>query len=365
MSEHIPVVGISVGDINGIGVEVVIKALSDKRIMQFCRPVIFASNKTINFYRKSIADSSFQFQPIREIAKLSESTVYIYNCWEEEVNITPGQLNELGGIYAKKSLLAATEALKQGQIDALITAPLHKSNVYADDFPFSGHTPFLRSSFDAADVVMLMVSPNMRVGLVTEHVPLQEVSGHLSVDAIISKLRIIDQSLRRDFGVDKPKIAVLGLNPHAGDEGLIGKEEIEIIQPAIQQAKQKGLLAFGPYPADAFFARHQYQHFDAVLAMYHDQGLIPFKSLSIGEGVNYTAGLPVVRTSPDHGTAFDIAGRNLADASSFLAALFGALDIVNQRMVFDNNHANPIRKMSEAILRKGEDLPVEDEETTS
>ncbi len=361
MSEHIPVVGISCGDLNGIGIEVIIKTLSDKRLLQFCTPVIFASNKTINFYRKTVGDAGFQFQPIREFGRLNPNTVYIYNCWDEEVNITPGILNEIGGDYAKKSLIAATEALQQGHIEALITAPIHKSNVHAADFPFSGHTPFLRSSFEAEDVLMFMVSPNMRVGLVTEHVPVGEVPKHLSKDSILSKLRIMAGSLRRDFGVDKPKIAVLGLNPHSGDDGLIGSEEKEIIKPAIQDAKQNGMLVFGPYAADAFFARHQYQHFDGVLAMYHDQGLIPFKSLSIGEGVNFTAGLKIVRTSPDHGTAFDIAGKNEADHSSFMASLFEAVDIIHQRKAYDENHANPIRKMSEAILRKGEDLPIDED----
>ncbi|HSR37540.1 MAG TPA: 4-hydroxythreonine-4-phosphate dehydrogenase PdxA, partial [Phnomibacter sp.] len=278
-----PIVGFSCGDINGIGPEIIIKALADSRMLEFCTPVIFASNKTINFYRKAVSDSNFQYQSLKEFSKLNPKMVNIFNCWEEEVAINPGQLNEIGGAYAKKSLIAATEALKAGHIHALVTAPIHKSNVQGDDFSYSGHTPYLKDAFGVPEVVMLMVADNMRVALLSEHVPLKDAAQNVTRENILKKLNVMVTSLQKDFGIDKPKIAVLALNPHAGDEGLIGKEEEEIIKPAVKEARQRGMLAFGPYPADAFFARGQHEKFDAVLAMYHDQGLIPFKSLSLGE----------------------------------------------------------------------------------
>ncbi|HEX8278552.1 MAG TPA: 4-hydroxythreonine-4-phosphate dehydrogenase PdxA, partial [Segetibacter sp.] len=310
-----PVIGFSCGDMNGIGPELIIKTLEDSRILDFCTPVVFQSNKSINFYRKFLPEVNFPFAVIKDLARLNLKQVNVYNCWEEEIAITPGQLNETGGKYAFKSLKAAVEALQNNHLQGLVTAPIHKKNIQSAEFNYSGHTPYLKAAFGADDVVMLLVASNMRVGLVTEHVPVTEIGSHITFDTILRKLQIMNNSLIKDFGIDKPKIAVLGLNPHAGDEGLIGKEEETIIKPAIKEAKSNNLLAFGPYSADAFFARGQYEQFDAVLAMYHDQGLIPFKSLAIGEGVNYTAGLPVIRTSPDHGTAFDIAGKGIADQS--------------------------------------------------
>ena len=355
-----PNIGISCGDLNGIGIELIIKALSDPRLLEHCNPVIFASNKVINFYRKSVPEINFNYQNVRELNRLNSKQVNVFNCWEEEVAITPGLLNETGGNYARKSLLAAVEALKQNHIQGLITAPIHKKNIQSAEFDFTGHTPFLKKAFNATDVLMLMCSENFRVALVTEHIPVKEVAQHITRENILSKLAILRQSLVKDFGIDKPKIAVLGLNPHAGDEGLIGKEEEEIIRPAIKEAKQS-MIVTGPYSADAFFARRYYERFDAVLAMYHDQGLIPFKSLAIGEGVNFTAGLPVVRTSPDHGTAFDIAGKNKADASSFLAALFECLDIINRRNNFDELRKNPLRKMTSEVLANAEDEKIEEQ----
>ncbi len=328
-----PVIGISIGDLNGIGTELVIKTFSDNRLLELCTPVLFASNKLINFYRKSIPDSAFNYQNIKDLTRVYSKQVNIFNCWEEEVSITPGQLNETGGKYAVKSLVAAVEALKDKKIQGLVTAPIHKKNIQSSDFSYTGHTPYLLQAFGLKDVLMLMSSENFRVGLVTEHVPVSEIARNITREAILSKLNIMKDSLIRDFGIDKPRIAVLGLNPHAGDEGLIGREEEDIIKPAIKDAKHN-MLVFGPYSADAFFARNQQQKFDAVLAMYHDQGLIPFKSLAFGEGINYTAGLPAVRTSPDHGTAFDIAGKNKADHGSFLAAVFGCLDILEKRRDF-------------------------------
>lgn len=354
-----PVIGITIGDLNGIGPELIIKTFSDARTLELCTPVIFASNKVINFYRKSTVEGNFTYQIIKDLNRVAPKQINIFNCWEEEVVINPGQLNETGGKYAVRSLVTATQALKENKIQGLVTAPIHKNNTQSADFDFTGHTPYLKSFFGVNDVVMLMVSDNFRVGLVTEHVPVRDIAQHITRENILSKLSIINQSLIRDFGIDRPKIAVLGLNPHAGDEGLIGKEEESIIKPAVKEAKYNYLVT-GPFSADAFFARGYHHKFDAVLAMYHDQGLIPFKSLSTNEGINFTAGLPVVRTSPDHGTAFDIAGKNLADHSSFLAAIYKCLDIVEKRSFYRENRKNPLKKVTSVILANAVDEKIEE-----
>ncbi len=359
MEQQKPLIGFTCGDINGIGIELIIKTLSDNRILEQCTPVVFASNKSINFYRKSMPEINFIYQSVKDFSRINNKQLNIYNCWDEEVSITSGQLNETGGKYARLSLQHAVDALKEGQIHGLVTAPLHKKNIQSAEFNFTGHTPYLKHAFALNDVVMLMVAQNLRVALVTEHVPVKDVAANISKASIISKLNILNGSLQRDFGIEKPKIAVLGLNPHAGDEGLVGDEEQTIIKPAIKEAKDAGMLAFGPFSADAFFARGQYEQFDAVLAMYHDQGLIPFKSLAIGDGINFTAGMPVVRTSPDHGTAFDIAGKGKADASSFLASVFECIDIIKRRALYDENHSNPLRKMSTSIIANATDEAIE------
>jgi 4-hydroxythreonine-4-phosphate dehydrogenase len=330
-TDNKPIIGFSCGDINGIGIELILKVLSDNRVLDICTPVVFANNKAINFYRKTLPEVNLNFSAIKDSSKINHRQVNLFNCWEEDVAITPGEMNDTGGKHAIVSLSVAAEALKAGKIDGLVTAPIHKKNIQSSSFNYTGHTPFLKSLFGVNDVAMLMIAENMKIGLLTEHVAVKDVAQVISKDSIISKLHVINQSLKRDFCISKPKIAVLGLNPHAGDEGLIGKEEIEIIKPAIKEAKQKGILCFGPYSADAFFARGQYEKFDAVLALYHDQGLIPFKSLSLGEGVNFTAGLKAVRTSPDHGTAFDIAGKGIADETSMRQALYSCIDIINNR----------------------------------
>jgi len=350
MPQPRPLIGISIGDLNGIGPELIIKTFSDHRVLELCTPVIFASNKIINFYRKATPEINFNYQNSKDYSRIAPKQVNIYNCWEEELAITPGQLTETGGKYAIKSLVAAAEALKDKKIHGLVTAPIHKKNTQSAEFNFTGHTPFLKQFFGANDVLMLMTSENFKVGLVTEHIPVAEIARHITREAILSKLNILKDSLIRDFGIDKPKIAVLGLNPHAGDEGLIGKEDEEIIRPAIKDAKQRDIFCFGPYPADAFFARGQHEKFDAVLAMYHDQGLIPFKSLALGEGVNYTAGLEGIRTSPDHGVAFDIAGKNKADESSFREAIFRCIDIINGRKEYEEQRKNPLKKISKAFV---------------
>jgi 4-hydroxythreonine-4-phosphate dehydrogenase len=355
-----PVIGISCGDLNGIGIELIIKVFSDSRILDHCTAVIFSSNKVINFYKKSIPDTNMNYQQVRDLSNLNPKQVNILNCWEEEVVISPGQLNEAGGKYAVKSLIAATRALKEKQIDGLVTAPLHKKNIQSADFNFTGHTPFLKSFFEVKDVAMMLCADNFRVALLTEHVPVSDIQKHITKEAILSKLQIINSSLQKDFGIDKPRIAVLGLNPHAGDEGLVGNEEETIIKPAIKEAKNNNILAIGPYSADAFFARRSFEKFDAVLAMYHDQGLIPFKSLATDEGVNFTAGLPAVRTSPDHGVAFDIAGKNKADTSSFLKAIFECIDIINRRRGYFESRINPMKKMTKFILANAEDEEIEE-----
>lgn len=354
-----PVIGISCGDINGIGPEVIIKTFSDHRLLDHCTPVLFASSKLLNFYRKAAGDAHFNYQSVKDFSRIGPKQINLIHCWEEEVAITPGQLNEAGGKYAVRSLLMAADALKAGHIQGLVTAPLHKKNVQSDDFRYTGHTPFLKDADGAKDVLMLLYDANLRVALVTEHLPLKDVAANISKATILSKLQLLNQSLRRDFGIDKPKIAMLGLNPHAGDEGLIGNEEETIIAPAIKEAKNK-LLVYGPFSADAFFARASYTKFDAVLAMYHDQGLIPFKTIAGGGGVNYSAGLSFVRTSPDHGTAFDIAGKNEADSTSFTTAVFECVDIINRRAGYDERNKNPLRKITSEVLRNVVDEKIEE-----
>ncbi|HEX2606332.1 MAG TPA: 4-hydroxythreonine-4-phosphate dehydrogenase PdxA, partial [Flavisolibacter sp.] len=339
--------------------ELIIKTFSDHRILEQCTPVIFASNKLINFYKKSIPEAHFNYQSIKDFTKVNPKQINIFNCWEEDISISPGQLNDIGGKYAVISLLAAAEALKEGHIQGLVTAPIHKKNVQSEAFNYTGHTPFLKAVAGNKDVLMLLYAENLRVGLVTEHVPLNEVARHITREAILSKLKLLHSSLKKDFGIDKPKIAVLGLNPHAGDEGLIGDEEDRIIKPLIKEARQDKLV-FGPFSADAFFARRSYLQFDAVLAMYHDQGLIPFKTIAFGEGVNYTAGLPFVRTSPDHGTAFDIAGKNKADATSFMTAVFECVDMINRRNEYEERNRNPLRKITAEVLKNVVDERIDD-----
>ena len=354
-SDNKPVIGITCGDINGIGLEIIIKTISDTRLLELCTPVLFASNKVLNFYRKSLPDINFNFSTIKDAARINHKQVNLYNCWEDEVAVTPGLLTDLGGKYAVLSLVTGAQALKEGKIEGLVTAPIHKKNTQSEAFNFTGHTPYLKNLFDVNDVVMFMLGENMRVALLTEHVAVKDIAPFITRENILSKLQLINSSLKKDFGIDKPKIAVLGLNPHAGDEGLIGKEEEEIIKPAIKEAKQRDIFCFGPYSSDAFFARGQYEKFDAVLAMYHDQGLIPFKSLALGEGVNYTAGMAGVRTSPDHGVAFDIAGKNKADESSFREAIFKCVDIINARKEYETQRQNPLKKISKAIVANAVD----------
>lgn len=337
-----PIIGISCGDLNGIGIELIIKTFSDSRLLDHCTPVIFASNKAINFYRKTMPEYNFNYSSTKELNRINPKQINLFTCWEEDVDITPGQLTDTGGRYAAISLQSAVAALKQGQIDGLLTAPFHKKNIQSTDFSFTGHTPYLQNMFGAKDVVMLLCAGEFRVGLVTEHVPVGEVAAKLTKEKIVSKLVLLQQSLQKDFGIDKPRIAVLGLNPHAGDEGLIGKEEETLIRPAIREAKNNGILAVGPYSADAFFARRSFEQFDAVLAMYHDQGLTGFKAIAQDEGVNYTAGLTIVRTSPGHGTAFELANKGIANETGLRNALYFAVDVVKNRGDYRLITQNPL-----------------------
>lgn len=326
-----PVLGISLGDINGIGPEVVIKALADDRMLKMITPVIYGSSKVLSYYRKAMRINEFTYHPIQEGDRAHTEKVNVVNCWQEMIEITMGQETAEGGRAAFLALQKATEHLQKGIIDGIVTAPINKNNIQTAEFQFPGHTEFFTETFKAKDSLMLLCSNDLRVGVVTGHIPLNKVSESLTAEKLRSKLLIFEKSLRQDFGIGKPRIAVLGLNPHAGESGLLGNEEQEVIIPVLNELKEKGKLLFGPFPADGFFGNGQFKKFDGILAMYHDQGLIPFKTLAFESGVNFTAGLTIVRTSPDHGTAYDICGKNLASEQSIREAIYLASDIIKKR----------------------------------
>lgn len=336
-------VGISIGDVNGIGLELIIKSLANNRVLEYCIPIVYGHTKVASFHRKTLGIQGFTFQVINQASQAQDKLPNMINCWDEDVKIDLGVANETGGKYALKSLERAVDDLLAGQIDALITAPISKHTIQSDAFQFVGHTEYLQARTNASDSLMFLLAEDIRVGVVTGHIPVRDIPKKITKEQILSKLSLMNTSLKTDFWVQKPKIAVLGLNPHAGDDGLIGDEEQKVIIPALAEANNNGILAFGPYSADGFFANHSYQKFDAVLAMYHDQGLIPFKQIAFHQGVNFTAGLPIVRTSPDHGTGFDIAGKNQASESSFLEALFMAINIVKHRMENEILASNPLK----------------------
>lgn len=342
MGEKIKI-GISIGDVNGIGMEVIIKTLMDNRVLDYCTPIVYGQTKVASFHRKTVDANEFNFNVVSNASLAQNKRANIINCWEEDVKIELGMTTETGGKYAFISLERALDDLIAGNTDALVTAPINKHNIQSDNFQFAGHTEYIQAKTNSPDSLMFLVSEDIRVGVVTGHIAVQEIPEKISVEKIVSKLRLMRDSLKKDFWIQKPKIAVMGLNPHAGDNGLIGKEELEIIIPAIAEANAQGIFAFGPYAADGFFAAHTYSQFDAVLAMYHDQGLIPFKQIAFHNGVNFTAGLPVVRTSPDHGTGYDIAGKNQASESSFRAALFTAINIVERRRESIELSSNPLK----------------------
>ncbi len=335
-------VGISVGDINGVGMEVIIKTFLDNRMLELCTPIVYGSDKVASFHRKALGITDFSFNIAPSPDQLNTKRANLINCWEEDVKVTLGESTPDGGKYAFKSLKAATEDLASNKVDVLITAPINKHNIQSEEFDFPGHTEYLANYANEDNPLMILVNGGLRVGVATGHISVKEVAEQLTSELILTKLQVMQKSLRQDFKVVKPKIAVLGLNPHAGDNGLIGEEENRIIVPAIRKAQDEGILTFGPFPADGFFGSSVYTQFDGILAMYHDQGLIPFKTLSFGNGVNFTAGLPIVRTSPDHGTAYNIAGKNEASEQSFREAVYLACDIYNNRKEFKALTANPL-----------------------
>ena len=342
------VVGITQGDGNGIGYEVIIKALADARILESFTPVIYGSSKLFGFYRKTIHNiEQIDTNVISSAADAHQRRVNIVNCLPDNVYVEPGQPNPDAAKAAITCLESAVEDLKRGDIDVLVTAPFNKKVISSQGFGFTGHTEYLQNAFGVKDVTMFMVSERLKIGVVTGHIPLREVPDSISEEKILSKLRLMDASLRRDFGVDSPKIGVLSLNPHSGDGGLLGDEEQRIIAPAIAKAVAEGIDAFGPYSPDGYFGAGLYNRFDATLAMYHDQGLEPFKALAFEDGVNFTAGLPIVRTSPDHGTAYDMAGRDEADPRSMMSAIYTAIDIFRNREAYDDLQEG---KMKERVL---------------
>lgn len=326
-----PRVGITLGDLNGIGPEVVIKALSDHRLLAMMTPVVYGSAKVLSYYRKLMNLEEFNYTQVKAKGQFFHKSINVVNCWEDAIEITPGQPSRQTASAALLCLKKVVEEVKEGLIDAFVTGPIDKNTIHGEEFPFHGHTEYLTQEFNAGESLMLLVGENLRVGLVTEHIPVKDVSTFITKERVELKIRLLELSLKKDFGINKPKIAVLGLNPHAGDDGLLGKEENEVIKPVIHDLKSKGKLIFGPYPADGFFAAGQHVKYDGVIAMYHDQGLVAFKALSFDSGINFTAGLSCVRTSPDHGTAYAIAGKNQANENSMRQAMYVACDIVKNR----------------------------------
>lgn len=335
-------VGITIGDVNGIGPEIIVKSLYDNRILSDFTPIIYGSSKIISFYKRNLNIQDFNYNVCKSADEIQHKKINLINIWNDEFEITPGKANDLGGIYAFKSLEAATNDIASGKIDILVTAPISKDNIQKAGFQFPGHTEYLADLSGVKNALMVLVSPFLRVALVTTHLPLKEISAALSKEVVLSKIKQFDNSLKKDFGIQRPRIAVFGLNPHAGENGKIGSEEQELIIPAISAAKNDGILAYGPFAADGFFGSEIKNQFDGILAMYHDQGLSAFKALSFDDGVNFTADLPIVRTSPDHGTAFDIAGKNCASEQSFRSAIYLAVDIFKNRRFLKQISANSL-----------------------
>lgn len=337
-------IGITLGDINGISAEIIIKTFLDPVMLEYCTPIIYGSVKVLNYYRQFLKIEKFLFQPIRQVSSnISPKKIYVVDLADGLDRVEVGKVTENAGKLAATALEMACQDIKNGLIEAIVTAPIHKEAMKLAGFQFPGHTEFFTHHFQSPNSMLFMVHEHLRVGLVTGHIPVQSITTMLNTEKILQKIRLMHQSLKVDFNISKPRIAVLGLNPHAGENGTIGMEENEIILPAIQSAKKENILCMGPFPADAFFGSGNYKNFDGILAMYHDQGLIPFKVLAFGGGVNFTAGLPVVRTSPDHGTAYDIVGKNKANEHSFREAIFMALDILKNRNEYTQNNANPLK----------------------
>ena len=340
--ENKPVIGITHGDINSISYEIITKSLADNRIFDFFTPVVYGSSKVASYYRKMLNVSDFAFNLIKKADMANPKRANIININDQEIKIEAGKSTSIAGELALHSLESAIDDLKKGLIDVMVTAPINKYNIQSKDFHFPGHTEYLASKFDARDFLMLMVSNSIRIGVVTGHIPLREVADTITEELLMRKIKILHQSLLQDFGIRNPRIAILGINPHASDNGLLGTEETKIIKPTIDKAFDAGMMVFGPYPADGFFGSSVFTEFDGILAMYHDQGMLPFKTLAFDSGVNYTAGLPIIRTSPAHGTAYDIAGKDKASAESFRAALYLATDIYNNRRRYAEMTVNPL-----------------------
>ena len=338
-------VGITHGDINGIGYEVILKTFSDQRMTELCVPIIYGSSKVAAYHRKALDLPAVNINVVSRAEEAGLNRVNIINCVEEDIKVELTQSTPVAGRAAYKALEAAVADLKSGAIDVLVTAPINKHNIQNAQFHFPGHTEYLEQTLgDGQKALMILMTDTLRVALVTGHIPVSQVPSQITVENIVTKLQVFNQSLKQDFTIIKPRIAVLALNPHAGDNGVIGNEEVEIIKPAMEEAERLGVMSFGPFPADGFFGSKMYEDFDGVLAMYHDQGLAPFKALAMEEGVNYTAGLPFVRTSPAHGTAYNIAGQNLASESSFRQAVYTALDVYRSRQSYREATAHPLRK---------------------
>ena len=335
------IVGISIGDLNGIGSEVILKTFEDSRMLEFCTPVIFGNVKVLSFVKKTM-ELTCSLHGIERLDQLVIGKINVLNIWKENVEIEYGKIDDAKGAHAIKSFTEAVAALKAKTIDVLVTAPINKYNIQSEDFKFPGHTDYLDRELEG-DALMLMVQDGLRVGLLTDHIPVNEVSKHLNEALIRKKILTVNKSLKQDFRINKPKIAVLGLNPHSGDNGVIGQEDDQVVKPALKKLFEEGVLVFGPFSADSFFGSGNYEKYDAVIAAYHDQGLIPFKTLSFGNGVNYTAGLEAIRTSPDHGTGFDIAGKGLADHNSFKEAVYTAIDIFHNRAEYKELTKNPLK----------------------
>lgn len=346
-------IGISIGDINGIGIEVIMKALEDARILTDCTPIIYGSDKIFSAYKKQLRMNNFNYTGVKTVEESKRKKINIVNVWDEEVEPTFGETTETGGKYAFLSLEAATRDLAAGKVDVLVTAPISKEAMAKTGFQFPGHTEYLADMAGQDEALMLMISSTMRIGLVTSHIALKEVSSTVTTDKVLAKIVAFNASLKKDFGIQRPKIAVFGLNPHAGENGKMGTEEKEAIVPAIGRAQNDGILAYGPFPADGFFGSASRVKYDGILAMYHDQGLAAFKALAFDEGVNFTAGLPIIRTSPDHGTAFDIAGENKASGDSMRHAIYLAIDVFRTHKFEKEITANVLE--SQPKERRGRD----------
>jgi len=360
-------VGITHGDMNGIGYEIIMKTFHDPRMLDSITPVVYGSSKVASYHRKSLNISEINFNLVKNADSAIAKRMNIVNVTHEEVKIDIGKSTEIAGQLAYKALEAAVQDLLQHHIDVLVTAPINKKNMQTSNFKFPGHSEYLTDKAGSKEHLMLMVCDKLRIGVITGHIPLKDVSGAISTELIFRKIDLMNRSLTRDFGIRKPKIAVLGLNPHAGDLGVIGMEEAEIITPAVEQAWNRNMIVYGAYSADGFFGSNNYLKFDGILAMYHDQGMIPFKTLSFDRGINFTAGLPFVRTSPAHGTAYDIAGKNEASHNSFREAVYLAIDIFNNRKAFDEMNSHPLQNYlkeieynTDAVIEKEIPHPAED-----